>query len=220
MINIKYIFYFLLILIVLFFGVKLYFLTPKNNSEKNISSTIILNKIESVSKLVTTEGYYSNIYNIEDYYWFNMFPFKKSMIIKVNLKALVGIDLSKIKLIPNEYTKQIHITNIPDVEPIALDPQVEYYDIQEGLFNSFNKEDLNNINTIIRDMSEDAIMYGDEKPKNQLDSIIRHNYGNELNGFFIPLINNARVEAKKQLEIIEFIANLGGWQVVFENQNN
>jgi len=142
------------------------------------------------------------------------------MIIKVNLKALVGIDLTRIKLMPNESTKKIYVSNIPDVEPIALDPNVEFYDIQEGLFNSFNKDELNEINQMIRDMSEDAILYGDDKPKNSVDSIFRSHYGEELNGFFIPLIDNARNEAKKQFEIIEMIANLGGWELIFENKNN
>jgi hypothetical protein len=192
--------------------------SKNNKSEKTINSTIILKRIESVSKLVTTEGYYSNIYTIEDHYWFNIYPFKKSMIIKVNLKALVGIDLTRIKLTPNEATKKIYVSNIPDVEPIALDPNVEFYDIQEGLFNSFNKDELNNINQMIRDMSEDAILYGDDKPKNGVDSILRNGYSEELNGFFIPLINNARNEAKKQFEIIKMIANLGGWELIFENK--
>jgi hypothetical protein len=214
--NVKYIFFAAITISAVLF--LLYFLFVKSNEESNrtIESTIVLEKIESVSKLVTTEGYYSNIYKIEDYYWFDFAPFKKSIIIRVKLKALVGVDLSKINIVPDELNKTFYIENVPGVEPIAIDQSVEYYDVDEGMFNGFNKDDLNEINRAIRSLTEKAIMGTDVGPKSSMDSLIRLNYSEELNGFFIPLVDNAKKEAKRQIGLIDYIANISGWKVVYK----
>lgn len=189
-----------------------------------IDSNVVLERIRSVSKLVTVEGEYSNVYNIDDYKWFNFGPFRKTATIKVQLKALVGIDLSKMRITADDARKTFIIDSIPDVEPIGIDPRVEYYDMDNGLFNSFQKEDLNRINDMVRGLATDAIKYGDKAPVNQLDSLLHTAGRKELNGFFVPLIVRARQEGRKSLQLIEFLANAAGWKVEykqsqFANQN-
>jgi hypothetical protein len=137
----------------------------------------------------------------------------------VKLKALVGIDLSKIIITPDEGTKTLYIENIPDVEPIAIDPRIEFFDISEGMFNSFDKNDLNEINNAVRNMCTEAITYENNNPKTKLDSILRERYSEELDGFFLPLVDNARQEANKHIDFIKNFASLGGWSVVIKHKH-
>jgi hypothetical protein len=186
---------------------------------QTVDSTVILEKIETVSKMVTAEGTYSNIYHIEDYYWMNIYPFKKQATIKVSIKALVGVDLSKMVINIDEKKKVIYLDNIPDVEPIGLDTRVDYFDMSEGTFNQFNKDDLNKINNMVRTLSEDAIDFCKSDSLDNKTKIFLNVYSGELNGFFKPLVKTAREQAYKQIMLIEFIARLTGWEVMYNKHH-
>ena len=175
---------------------------------QTVDSTVILEKIEAVSKMVTAEGTYSNIY-----------PFKKQATIKVSIKALVGVDLSKMVINIDEKKKVIYLDNIPDVEPIGLDTRVDYFDMSEGTFNQFNKDDLNKINNMVRTLSEDAIDFCKSDSLDNKTKIFLNVYSGELNGFFKPLVKTAREQAYKQIMLIEFIARLTGWEVMYNKHH-
>ena len=100
-------------------------------AEKNqISSEVILNRIKEVSKLVTVEGYFSEMYNYKNYYNLEWSMFTK--------KALVRV-------------KAISMDRLPEPEIISLDHDIDYYDITEGTFNTFTPEDFNKINSDAKD---------------------------------------------------------------------
>lgn len=42
--------------------------------------------------------------------------------------------------------KKIILTNFPDPEVISIEPELEFYDIQNGLFNTFTPNDLTSLN--------------------------------------------------------------------------
>lgn len=197
-------------------GMFIYSLFETNKNNRVIESYIVLEQIRNVSKLVTTEGTYSNIYRISDYYWIDVFPFRKELIVRVKLKALVGVDLSKIKITTDDKNKVLYIDSIPDVEAISLDPEVHYYNMDNGLFNGFDEEDLNKINGIIRELSLSAIEHSDYKPKNGVEELIAESFSKELNGFFIPLVSSAKIEVKKQLSMIEELGKAMGWTVRYK----
>jgi hypothetical protein len=214
-------YYFTILFIGILFGVLGYHFIFSNKIEhvQTVDSTIVLEKIEAVSKMVTAEGTYSNIYHIEDHYWMNVYPFKKQATIKVSIKALVGVDLSKMVINVDEVKKIIYLENIPDVEPIALDTRVDYFDMSEGMFNQFNKEDINYVNDMVRTLSQDAIEISKEDTITNSYRFILENYSDEMNGFFKPLVNTAREQGYKQIMLIEFIANITGWQVIYDRSN-
>jgi hypothetical protein len=209
------------ILVGLLIGLVVYHYTfsfePKK--EERISSAIILQKIETVSKLVTAEGTYSNIYQMEDHYFMDWGPFRKQATIKVILKVLIGIDLRKIEAKADEEHRVIRLKNIPDVEPIAIDTRVDYFDISEGVFNQYTNEDLNKINDVVRGMAEDGITYGKVSGKDSLKTKFIEKYDEEMVDFFEPLVKTARQEAIKKLQAIEFIALSSGWAVEYEGNN-
>ncbi len=138
------------------------------------SSTIVLEKIEKVLKLVTLEGEYSELSKHEEYYAYNISPLRKKTLIRVNAKVLVGYDLEKMDFVMDEKNRSIIIDKFPEPEILSLDDDVEYYDISEGLFVSFTKEDYTAIQKKAKkDIEEIATNSGlIEKAKEQEQELI------------------------------------------------
>lgn len=142
------------VIIGILFGALLTFVVIKffyNSSKKEITekqSVILVEKIKSVCKLVSVEGDFSEIYDYKSVktLFMNLIETKKKAIVKVNAKALIGYDLSKVIIEPNTRTKTIKITQFPEAEILSMDTNIEYYDKTENLFNKFTPEDLTQIN--------------------------------------------------------------------------
>ncbi len=114
-------------------------LLPKRHVVQD--STIVLEKLEKVLKLVTLEGQYSDLSKHEEYYGYNISPLRKKTLVRINATVMVGYDLEKMDLIIDETKRMIYLEHFPQPEILSLDDDVEYYDISEGLFVSFSKED-------------------------------------------------------------------------------
>jgi hypothetical protein len=102
---------------------------------------LILQQVKTVSKLVTVEGNFSEIYRHEDYWGTNWSLFKKKALIRVKAKVLAGYDLSNMKMEADEKNKILKITNIGTPKILAIDHTLDYFDMNNGLFNSFKAED-------------------------------------------------------------------------------
>lgn len=190
----------------------------KVKEETKVDYNIVLEQIRSVSKLVTVEGEYSNVYNWDNYWMFDFGPFKKSAIVRVNARVSLGYDLQKMKIraVPEE--KKFIVDSLPDVSVIAIDPNVTFYDMQQGLFNSFDKNEINEIQSLVRKSFNDAI-YNTQSPTpaNGLKEPIP---AGEVNNFVKPLIERARQEGLKNLNLINFIADNAGWTVEYKTPTN
>lgn len=55
---------------------------------------------------------------------------------------LAGIDMNKLKIEIKEKEKIILIKNMPEAEILAIDHNLSYYDMQNGIFNSFDEKTL------------------------------------------------------------------------------
>lgn len=111
-------------------------------------STVILDKIKRVCKLVSVEGDFAEIYryeNIKDGFM-SILSSKKKALVVINAKAQVGYDLKKIKLATNTAKKQVVLTAFPEPEVLSIEPDIQFYDVKNGLFNSFSPEDLTELN--------------------------------------------------------------------------
>ena len=60
-------------------------------------SQVLMEKIKTVAKLVTVEGYFSEVYDYQDYWNYDVSMFRKKALIRVKAKVSVGYDLSKMK---------------------------------------------------------------------------------------------------------------------------
>ena len=162
---------------------------PKEKVKTEEDATVILEKIKTVSKLVTVEGYFAELYNYKDYYAYDWWIFRKKAIVRVKAKVSAGFDLSNLSFDVRPEESLIIIKNIPDsAQIISIDHQLDYYDISEGTFNSFSEADYNKINQNARDFIEQKARQSNLLPK-------------------------ASEQGVNILEAIRFMAESAGWRV-------
>lgn len=125
-----------------------YFVRTKPVVTEN--STVLLERIKQVAKLVTVEGYFSEIYDYKDYYGYDLSFFRKKALLRVKAKVSVDYDLEKMKITALPDTRTIRINGIPPAEILSIEHDLDYYDLQEGLFNSFSPEDHSKLNANAR----------------------------------------------------------------------
>ena len=90
-----------------------FFMGKRKTKTVRFDATIILEKIKSVSKLITVEGNYSEVihYNESRPKWLSLIPNHKKAIIMVKAKAMVGFDLTKAEFEVNLENHSISISN-------------------------------------------------------------------------------------------------------------
>lgn len=108
---------------------------------------VVLNGIQNLSKLVVSEGNFSEMYSFTDAkkYFYGYLTFEKKAMLSVNAKVEVGYDLSKLEIQIDSVGKQIIINKIPE-EEILISPDIRYFDLQQSQFNTFSKQELNKLN--------------------------------------------------------------------------
>ena len=118
----------------------------KNLTEKQ--SVILLDKIKKVSKLITVEGEFAEIYHHENTKekFLGLITSKKKAIILINAKVHIGFDFRKIQMHTNTKTKTLVLSEFPQPEVFSIEPNLRFYDIQNGILNKFNSEDLTEVN--------------------------------------------------------------------------
>ncbi len=166
-------------------------------------SQVLLERIKNVSKLVTTEGYFTEFYIHKDNkrgvrLYLPMptdFKFTKKAIVKVTAKVSAGFDMEAMEIKADHQRKVIRISNIPDPSIISIDHDLEYFDMQESYFNAFNKEELTELN-------QEAKRHIEEKA---LES---------------GLLESAIAQGNSMLEIIEFMVEEAGWTVEYDHSPN
>lgn len=171
-----------------FYGTRSYYTISDVDAKEQ--SQVLLEKIKTVAKLVTVEGYFSEIYSYEDYWKFDLGMFQKRALIRVKGKVSVGYDLSKMNVEALPLEKTLIISNLPDPEIISLEHDLDYYDITEGTFNSFTKDDYNRMN------------------KNAKDMIKNHD---SINDLYLA----AESQNEEMIDLIRFMAEGSGWKVRF-----
>ncbi len=140
----KYVVY-VIVCLIGFFIAKSIYKSEKKTTNEDIQ--IVIQSIKNVSKLVVTEGTFSEVYSYKDAkkYLYDTFEFSKSAIVTVNAKVQVMFDLEKMDIEVDSINKKILIKYIPK-EEISITPEIKYFDLQQSTFNSFSKEELNSIN--------------------------------------------------------------------------
>jgi hypothetical protein len=138
----KYIAVFLLGFFIAKYG---YYKKEKNYKKEEVQ--VVVNSVKNLSKLVVSEGTFSEVYNYSDSkkYFYDYLSFDKKAMVIVNAKVEVGYDLSKLEIQIDSIGRKIIIQKIPSQE-IVISPFVKYFDLQQSQFNSFSKEELNKIN--------------------------------------------------------------------------
>ena len=151
--NVNKYFQYLLIPVIFVIGffVAKSFYQPKEKTSQE-DSVILIEQIKTVSKLITVEAYFNELYTYHDYRKFNWMPFQKKAIIRVKAKVFAGYDLSMLKFETDVKSKIIYLRNMPKPAILSMDHDLDYYDINEGIFNKFNAIDYNKMNHKAREL--------------------------------------------------------------------
>ncbi|KAA2218752.1 DUF4230 domain-containing protein [Maribacter flavus] len=135
-------------------GISMYWLFSlfRKKQSKEITthqSTVLLEKIRSVCKLISVEGDFAEVYKYENTRerFMSLLSSKKKALIIIKAKAQIGYDLNKILMHADTGKRKIILSNFPEPEVLSIEPDLEFYDIKNGLFNTFTPDDLTSLNT-------------------------------------------------------------------------
>jgi len=163
--------------------------------QKEETSEVLLERVQTVAKLITVEGYFSEVYDYKDYYGYNLSLFRKKALIRVKAKVSVGYDLSQLEFKARPDEKIIIVNNLPDPEILSIDHDLDYYDISEGVFNSFSPQDYTKLN-------QRAKQYIEERAKES------------------ELLQSAQHQGKQILDMMRFMVEQSGWQMEYREHSN
>ena len=129
-----------------------------NHQRLEEHSALIEKTIKNVGKLVVAEGEYAEVFTYEDSkeFYLDILTATKKALVVANAKATISYDLSQVETRIDETTQTVYITNIPKPE-LTINPNLEYYDIQQDLFNPFEAEDYNVIKARVTKTLEEKI---------------------------------------------------------------
>lgn len=153
----------------------------------DVNQQILMEQVRKVAKLITVEGEFSNIHQYNDSYWSDVSFFRKKALIKVKARVSMGYDLKKATFEVDKENKILRVHNLPDPEVLSIDHDLQYYDIQEGAFNSFTEEELSSIGVVAKQKLRQEALEG-------------------------PLMQQAREEGLESLEIIQLLVEQAGWR--------
>ncbi|MEM7161824.1 MAG: DUF4230 domain-containing protein [Bacteroidota bacterium] len=120
----------------------------KESKDIEAEATVLLDRVQSVCKLVTTESEFSEIIDHKEKSstFFNLIPQEKKAILIVKAKVLMGFDLSKAHFDMNTDNKSLTISHLPEAEVLSIEPDVKYYDISKSMLSKFTVEDYSKLN--------------------------------------------------------------------------
>ncbi|WP_111671991.1 DUF4230 domain-containing protein [Algoriphagus litoralis] len=134
-----------------FFGGFWFFYTGKQEREElRASSELIQTQINQVGKLIVTEGFYSKVFTFKNSQslFLNLWTSDKKALVVVNTKATVEYDLRLLETQIDAENKTLILKKIP--KPVLnIYPDIEYYDVTQDYFNSFEAKDYNKIKSSV-----------------------------------------------------------------------
>ncbi len=184
-----------ILLMILIFGAGLFLakyisiFSPQQVTET--STEVLLERVRKVAKLVTVEGEFSEIYTHKDYYYFDFWPLQKKALLKVKARVLVGFDLEKMTFQTYPEEKRLVISELPEPEILSIEPEITYYDMHQGTFNSFDEKDLTSLNKKAVDFIKDKA----EQSETLKETAVKQGYD--------------------ILKLIEVLARDAGWEVEY-----
>lgn len=151
-------------------------------------STVLLEKIQAVSKLITVEGQFSEIYNYSEYQGYFSLLWDKKVLVRARATVSAGYDLNQLKMEADPLTHTIRVSNLPEPQILSIDHTLDYYDISEGFFSTFTPEDYTRINQRAKDLIRDQALKSN-------------------------LLPSAREQAAKMFDLMRYMAESAGWKL-------
>lgn len=118
-------------------------LGTSRQKEIRTESTVLLERIEKVFKVVLAEGHFSEIHDYTDRkdLFMGLKAGSKKALIVTKAKVMVGYDFQKVRVRWEEGSRRMVVDDMPEPEILSIDSDYTIYDIDQGLFNRFNKDE-------------------------------------------------------------------------------
>lgn len=132
------------------FGVLVTYILMKQfqTSSSKDSSHVIAYELKKLNKMIVAEQAVSDVYSHKNSIYLpgmeNFFSFDKKVLLLVNAKVQATYDLSQLGIEVDSIRHRIIINRVPELE-IQTYPDVQFYDLDQSMFNSFSKEELNKV---------------------------------------------------------------------------
>lgn len=183
-----------LVIICILLAVRLYFysMRDKANQEK-VNSTLVVERIQKVMKLVAVESNFSELMNYNDFQYVDFPGFRKDALVKVNAKVSIGYNLDSLKIKTNEKDKTIIIEHMPKPEVLSIDTDISFENLSEGWFNHFSKEELTKLNKLAK------------------DKIKQHALAPEL-------VKQAEEQKRELFDLLFYMAKENGYKIISEGK--
>lgn len=119
----------------------------RNKSEDiRVESTVLLERIEKVFKVVLAEGYFTEIYDHNSKKdVLGLFQLNNKALVVAKAKVSVGFDFAKMKFNRDNTERKLVIEEFAPAEILSIDTDYKFYDINQAIFTKFNNEDYTSI---------------------------------------------------------------------------
>jgi hypothetical protein len=153
---------------------------------------IIVNNIQRTAKLTIIENNFTEIFTYNSYEYWDISLFRKKMVVKVDARVGMGLDLKQLDIEIDELNKRILVNKIPDAEIMYIEDNIDYYDTEEGMFSAFNETDYTQIHQQTKQKILDTVNKSD-------------------------LFKEVRVEFINHLMIVADLSKIVGWELVIND---
>lgn len=173
-----------------------------NREQLRRESTLLLERIEKVFKVVVAEGYFTEIYDHSSKkdFW-GIFKINKKALVVSRAKVSVGFDFGKMKVRRDETGRKLIVEEFPQAEVISIDTDYKFYDIDQGWLNKFSHEDYTNILNEAKKLMQDKALESD------LPKVANRQVGLMMNQLAASVnweIDYKQLEANNKKELTEF----------------
>jgi len=149
----KYIIFLVILMVVGMLAWWAGFSTKFTAPNQEVRATVLLEKVKLVTKLVSVEGHFSEILEKREWYDYDFFNlFSKKILLRVKAKVSVGYNFESLNITVDSVQKTVTLYEFPKPEIISIDHDLDYYDIQEGTFNSFTAQEYNAIHKATKNL--------------------------------------------------------------------
>ena len=162
--------------------------------KKEVTSTVLLERVEKVVKLVTVEGNFSEIYDYKHHFIADIWPFRKKALVRINAKVLVGYDFEKMKIEVDEEKKLLTLEEVPAPEILSIEHDMDYYNFENGLFNMITNKDITEMGFEAKDFIAQKAEESD-------------------------LFAQAEVQREQLFEVLKLAIEASGWQLIVRKVN-
>ena len=133
-----------------------------NKEQLRQESTLLLERIEKVFKVVVAEGYFTEIYDHNSQKEFlGFFNVNKKALVISRAKVSVGFDFGRMKVKRDDVSRKLIVEEFPDAEVLSIDTDYKFYDINQGWLNKFNHQDYTNILNEAKKVMQDKALTSD-----------------------------------------------------------